>query len=286
MNFNRVLDEDASQAHLFGCVRPAVLDFLSGTNCTIMAYGQTGSGKTHSIFGSNDEPGVLPRILDEVFQQPGRRQLYVSMMEFYCDKIYDLLQKPSPRLNEKTAGHLEIKENASGQAQIPKLMVVPVTSAQQAFSYLHLGLRSRHCKESAIKHYSSRSHCIFQLLQVHEGAATMLRVVDLAGSERLVVPRTMNAVDKKLHIAEVNFINKSLSALGKCINALTQTSRHSRKPSQLPGQLPQASRPTVNPSAKLRSKSTSGKSARCSHIPYRDSKLTRVLKDSLSLTAQ
>jgi hypothetical protein len=285
MNFNLVLDEDASQANLFGCVRPAVLDFFSGTNCTIMAYGQTGSGKTHSIFGSNDEPGVLPRILEEVFQQPGHRQLYVSMMEFYCDKIYDLLQKPSPRLNDKTAGLLEIKESSSSQALLPKLMVVPVTSAQQAISYLDLGLRSRRSKESAIKHYSSRSHCIFQLLQVHEGAATMLRVVDLAGSERLLVPTTMNAADTKLHITEVNFINKSLSALGKCINALTHTSRRSSKPSHLQGQLPKASHPTLIPSAILRSKSTRGKSPqlRCSHVPYRDSKLTRVLKDSLEL---
>mmetsp|Transcript_25547 Transcript_25547/g.44576 ORF Transcript_25547/g.44576 Transcript_25547/m.44576 type:complete len:538 (+) Transcript_25547:4912-6525(+) len=236
MNFDRVLDEDTSQATLFGCVRPAVEDFFAGVNCTVMAYGQTGSGKTHTIFGT-EEAGLLPRILEEVFVQPGRKQLYVSMMEVYRDKLYDLLQK--------TQSPLQIKENASSQALIPELLVVPVSSAQQASNYLSLGLRQRRAKESALSHRSSRSHCIFQLLQVKDETVTMMRVVDLAGSERLVVSKSMKPLDKKEHIAEVNFINKSLTTLGQCINALTQAGR--------------------------------------SHVPYRDSKLTRVLKDSLEL---
>lgn len=236
MTFDRVLDEETSQATLFGCMRPAVEDFFSGVNCTVLAYGQTGSGKTHSIFGSEDA-GLLPRILEEVFVQPGRRQLYVSMMEVYRDKLYDLLQK--------TQSPLQIKENAAGQALIPQLLVVPISSAQQALNYLNLGLRQRRAKESSMSHRSSRSHCIFQLLQVKDDAVTMMRVVDLAGSERLIVPKSMKAPEKKEHIAEVNFINKSLTTLGQCINALTKAGR--------------------------------------SHVPYRDSKLTRVLKDSLEL---
>ncbi|EQL03048.1 hypothetical protein G6O67_000735 [Ophiocordyceps sinensis] len=245
--FDRVFDMGCKQQDIFDfSIRSTVDDILNGYNGTVFAYGQTGAGKSYTMMGSNidDEVGrgVIPRIVEQIFasimSSPGTIEytVRVSYMEIYMERIRDLL---APQ-NE----NLPIHEEKNRGVYVKGLLEIYVSSVQEVYEVMRRGGNARAVAATNMNQESSRSHSIFVITitqkNVETGSAKsgQLFLVDLAGSEK--VGKT-GASGQTLE--EAKKINKSLSALGMVINALTD-----------------------------------GKS---SHIPYRDSKLTRILQESL-----
>lgn len=256
--FDRVYDQFSTQKQVYqSTARPAVLSTLKGYNATILAYGQTGTGKTYTMegFHSDESRGIIPRAVEEIFgfimnnANPSARFLVrASYLQIYNEVISDLL-KP-----ERT--HLPIREDKRKGVFVERLSEWVVRSPNEVYGLIQRGSAIRATGSTRMNPTSSRSHALFIIIIEQneismEGAAGQggrgrqtfrvgkLNLVDLAGSERV---RLSGAVGQRLN--ETKKINKSLSALGNVIAALTE-------------------------------KKTRG------HIPYRDSKLTRILEDSL-----
>ncbi|KAF9430592.1 hypothetical protein BGZ94_005926 [Podila epigama] len=221
-------------------------DVINGYNGTVFAYGQTGSGKTFTMMGPSIEDentkGIIPRIVDQIFASilasPSTMEytVKVSYMEIYMEKIRDLLNP----IND----NLPIHEEKNRGVYVKGLFEVYVSSISEIHEVMRRGGNSRMVAYTNMNAESSRSHSIFVITisqkNLVDGSVKSgkLYLVDLAGSEK--VGKT-GASGQTLE--EAKKINKSLSALGMVINALTD-----------------------------------GKST---HIPYRDSKLTRILQESL-----
>ncbi|KAF3388481.1 Kinesin heavy chain [Penicillium rolfsii] len=245
--FDRVFPMDTAQADIFDfSIRPTVDDILNGYNGTVFAYGQTGAGKSYTMMGSDIDDdvgkGVIPRIVEQIFASiltsPSNIEytVRVSYMEIYMERIRDLLVPQND--------NLPVHEEKSRGVYVKGLLEVYVSSVQEVYEVMRRGGNARAVAATNMNQESSRSHSIFVITvsqkNVETGSAKsgQLFLVDLAGSEK--VGKT-GASGQTLE--EAKKINKSLSALGMVINALTD-----------------------------------GKS---SHVPYRDSKLTRILQESL-----
>ncbi|KAM3556938.1 hypothetical protein MY1884_004781 [Beauveria asiatica] len=245
--FDRVFDMDCKQQDIFDfSIRPTVDDILNGYNGTVFAYGQTGAGKSYTMMGTSidDESGrgVIPRIVEQIFasimSSPSTIEytVRVSYMEIYMERIRDLLAPQND--------NLPVHEEKNRGVYVKGLLEIYVSSIQEVYEVMRRGGNARAVAATNMNQESSRSHSIFVITitqkNVETGSAKsgQLFLVDLAGSEK--VGKT-GASGQTLE--EAKKINKSLSALGMVINALTD-----------------------------------GKS---SHIPYRDSKLTRILQESL-----
>ncbi|BFZ55143.1 hypothetical protein PYCC9005_002182 [Savitreella phatthalungensis] len=245
--FDRVFDMDSRQEDVFDySIKSTVDDVLNGYNGTVFAYGQTGAGKSFTMMGADlanrDLRGVIPRIIEQIFDHiasaPSNMEytVKVSYMEIYMERIRDLLAPAND--------NLPIHEDKQRGVYVKGLLEVYVSSLDEVYQVLSQGGASRAVSSTNMNTESSRSHSIFVVTitqkNVETGSAKMgqLNLVDLAGSEK--VGKT-GASGQTLE--EAKKINKSLSALGNVINALTD-----------------------------------GKS---SHVPYRDSKLTRILQESL-----
>ncbi|KAI4736172.1 kinesin-domain-containing protein [Aureobasidium sp. EXF-12298] len=245
--FDRVFDMACRQSDVFDfSIRPTVDDILNGYNGTVFAYGQTGAGKSYTMMGSdigsNDHKGVIPRITEQIFASIMASEsnieytVRVSYMEIYMERIRDLLVPQND--------NLPIHEEKNRGVYVKGLMEVYVSSVDEVYQILERGGMSRAVAATNMNQESSRSHSIFVITVGQKNVETgsvksgQLFLVDLAGSEK--VGKT-GASGQTLE--EAKKINKSLSALGMVINALTD-----------------------------------GKS---SHVPYRDSKLTRILQESL-----
>ncbi|KAI8343401.1 P-loop containing nucleoside triphosphate hydrolase protein [Chlamydoabsidia padenii] len=224
-------------------IQKLVRSTMEGYNGTVFAYGQTASGKTYTMIGTNQEPGVIPKAVRDVFmyieEEAVDREflLQVSYMEIYNEKINDLLSS-----THTTAG-LSIRISNNGQDYVENLTTIPVTTPEEVMAFIKQGEGRRHTSETDFNENSSRSHTIFQLTIESKSRVSSfdsvrisrLNLIDLAGSEKVAT----NTERRQ----EGAFINKSLLTLGKVITHL-------------------------NAGAK--------------HIPYRDSKLTRILSASLS----
>ncbi|KAK3944778.1 kinesin heavy chain [Diplogelasinospora grovesii] len=245
--FDRVFDMSCKQSDIFDfSIKPTVDDILNGYNGTVFAYGQTGAGKSYTMMGTSidDEggKGVIPRIVEQIFASilsstaNIEYTVRVSYMEIYMERIRDLLQPQHD--------NLPVHEEKNRGVYVKGLLEIYVSSVQEVFEVMRRGGNARAVAATNMNQESSRSHSIFVITitqkNVETGSAKsgQLFLVDLAGSEK--VGKT-GASGQTLE--EAKKINKSLSALGMVINALTD-----------------------------------GKS---SHIPYRDSKLTRILQESL-----
>lgn len=227
-------------------IKPTVDDILNGYNGTVFAYGQTGAGKSYTMMGTSIEDdsgkGVIPRIVEQIFESimtsPSTIEytVRVSYMEIYMERIRDLLQPSND--------NLPVHEEKNRGVYVKGLLEIYVSSVQEVFEVMRRGGNARAVAATNMNQESSRSHSIFVITITQKNVETgssksgQLFLVDLAGSEK--VGKT-GASGQTLE--EAKKINKSLSALGMVINALTD-----------------------------------GKS---SHIPYRDSKLTRILQESL-----
>jgi len=258
--FDYAFDADSEQKEVYDCaVADMVGKLFEGYNATVLAYGQTGSGKTHSMGTSYREgitpatnAGVIPRAVGEIFREIEKRRsdldvnVRVAFVELYREQLYDLL---SAKSGKKEDCQCEVREDPLKGNYIPGLTENPVDSVAAAMAQLESGSLKRVTAATAMNNTSSRSHAIFSVLLSIVGkgesssAATISKfhLVDLAGSER---PKKTQATGDRYK--EGVAINQGLLALGNVIAALGEE----------------------NP----------GKNH---HIPYRNSKLTRLLQDSL-----
>lgn len=243
-SFDRVCGMETTQLDMYDLVARSTLhNLFRGFNGTILAYGQTGAGKSYTMFGTPEDPGIIPRICSSIFTHIENGSpdvdytVSVSLMEIYQEHIRDLL---NPTLKES---EYSIHEDKTNGVYVRGISHAFVSSASEMTQVLKQGSKYRTKSPTNMNLESSRSHAIFQVMLTQEelasGAITKskLFLVDLAGSEK--VDKT-GASGSSLE--EAKKINLSLSVLGLVINSLTDKS---------------------------------------SHIPYRDSKLTRILQESL-----
>lgn len=255
--FDTVIGMEAKQAEVFDRVgRPCVQNALNGFNSTVFAYGQTGSGKTFTITGGAEryeDRGLIPRALSMIFEEmksnPTRQiSVHISYLEIYNNQGYDLLD-PNHE-HTKTLDDLpkvSMLEDEDGNCHLRNLGMHLVHAEEDALNLLFLGDTNRAVSETAMNAASSRSHCIFtvSLESRRAGSEVVLRsklhMVDLAGSER-----AHKTGAKGQLLREATYINTSLHYLEMVIVALHE-------------------------------KNTKGRA----HIPYRNSMMTSVLRDSL-----
>lgn len=258
--FDHVYDEGATQEEIYETTaQSAVFSALEvgstdqGYNATLLAYGQTGTGKTYTMEGfkyNGEDPqrGIIPRAIEDIFgyiREEGDPEttfmIRCSYLQIYNESISDLLK------TERQG--LQIRERKKG-VFVEGLSEWAVRSPGEIYSLMKKGATSRATASTNMNDVSSRSHAVFivTIEQLKRGQAdgratkvSKLNLVDLAGSERIRITGA-----KGVRLEECKKINQSLSALGHVIAALTDYSKKSR-----------------------------------SHIPYRDSKLTRILEDSL-----
>ncbi|KAK0483645.1 kinesin heavy chain [Armillaria novae-zelandiae] len=245
--FDRVFPMGTKQHEVFDYgVKDIVKDVLDGYNGTVFAYGQTGSGKTFTMMGadidSDELKGIIPRITEQIFQSIVESDAHLeylvkaSYMEIYLEKIRDLLAPQND--------NLQVHEEKSKGVYVKNLSDYYVSSAREVYEIMRTGGEARVVSSTNMNAESSRSHSIFLITIEQRNTETGARktgnlyLVDLAGSEK--VGKT-GASGQTLE--EAKKINKSLSALGMVINALTDS--------------------------------------KVKYIPYRDSKLTRILQESL-----
>ncbi|XP_015595698.1 kinesin-like protein KIF18A [Cephus cinctus] len=244
--FDRVFDETASNTDIFeGSTKELINGLLDGYNCSVFAYGATGAGKTHTMLGKEDDLGITYRTMAELFMQINAQKdqrdftLGVSYLEIYNENVQDLLQKGNP---------LQIRDDGRSGIIVAGLKVMAIQSADELLALLAKGNKSRTQHPTDANQESSRSHAVFQvyinIINKLDGQVkrVKLSMIDLAGSERASATGCKGARFK-----EGANINKSLLALGNCINNLADGIKH---------------------------------------IPFRDSKLTRLLKDSLGGNCQ
>ncbi|KZT41104.1 kinesin-domain-containing protein [Sistotremastrum suecicum HHB10207 ss-3] len=249
--FDRVFDGSARQVDVYeGTTRPLLDGILDGFNATVFAYGATGCGKTHTISGTDEDPGIIYLTMAELFQRIEDRkddaimEVTVSFLEIYNEEIRDLLVEPGTQLPR---GGLTIREDKS--VKVANLTELRPQTADEVKQIVLLGNQRRTQSPTHANETSSRSHAVLQVhvCQSPRTASTTetrtmatLSIIDLAGSERASATKNMGE-----RMVEGANINKSLLALGNCINALCESGGGTR------------------------------------HVPYRNSKLTRLLKFSL-----
>ncbi|GAA0167194.1 microtubule binding motor protein [Lithospermum erythrorhizon] len=244
--FDAVFSPKVDQADVFEETSSIVASVLDGYNVCIFAYGQTGTGKTYTMEGTEGARGVNYRTLEELFNIiETRKNIYsykvsVSVFEVYNEQIRDLLIESQPGAPTK---RLDIKQSGLGMHHVPGLVEANVTHVNEVWEVLRSGSSGRAVGSTNANEHSSRSHCLHcvmingENLLNGESTRSKLWLVDLAGSERLAKSEVQGE-----RLRETQNINKSLSALGDVISAL---------------------------------------STKSAHIPFRNSKLTHLLQDSL-----
>lgn len=286
--FDRVFDRYSTNYNIYETVtKPMVNATINGLNCTVFAYGATGSGKTYTMLGKVNNPGVIYYTSKDLFGKlntisetdPLPPELKICYFEIYNEKVRDLLvfepknfiECGNKRLRTtpercRARQQLVARDNynlpvceAPGDGValvIPDLTYHTPRNAEELIDLLESGNANRSQHPTDANADSSRSHAIFQIVLTrrtrrNSGTAdyqlqtSKISLIDLAGSERASVAyRAGNDRSKNLQ-REGGNINKSLLALGNCINALADPRKGHK------------------------------------HIPYRNSKLTRILRDSL-----
>ncbi|KAK7284615.1 hypothetical protein RJT34_19364 [Clitoria ternatea] len=273
-NFNKVFGPSASQAEVFLDMKPLIRSVLDGFNVCIFAYGQTGSGKTYTMTGPKEitekSQGVNYRALSDLFLIADQRrdtfhyEVSVQMIEIYNEQVRDLLvtdgtNKRYPFTTVVSAltkrkqvlimmlslmiDTLEIRSSSQKGLSVPDASLVHVSSTIDVIEIMNLGQRNRAVGATALNDRSSRSH---SCLTVHVHGRDLTSGTILRGCMHLVDLAGSERVDKSEatgdRLKEAQHINKSLSALGDVIASLAQKN---------------------------------------SHVPYRNSKLTQLLQDSL-----
>eukprot|EP00850_Spirogloea_muscicola_P011602 SM000072S21236 [mRNA] locus=s72:626059:632083:+ [translate_table: standard] len=263
--FDKVFGPESRQKDLYDqSVIPIVNEVLEGFNCTIFAYGQTGTGKTYTMEGSGErskdgelpaEAGVIPRAVQQIFDTLEKQQdeysVKVTFLELYNEELTDLLAaddllKALSVEDKQQRKALALMEDGKGGVLVKGLEEELVKSASEIYSLLERGSAKRRTAETLLNKQSSRSHSIFTIT-IHIKEST-------PEGEELIKCGKLNLVDlagsenisrsgaRDSRAREAGEINKSLLTLGRVITALVE---------------------------------------HMGHVPYRDSKLTRLLRDSL-----
>ncbi|ORZ21973.1 hypothetical protein BCR42DRAFT_160311, partial [Absidia repens] len=232
---------------------------FDGYNCCIFAYGQTGSGKSYSMMGYGEDKGIIPRTCSELFNRINQNTdtsvtfaAEVSYIEIYNEKVRDLL-------NPKNKGNLKVREHPSTGPYVEDLSRLVVGSFDDINHLMDEGNKARTVAATNMNETSSRSHAVFTLFltqkrvddltKLETEKVARISLVDLAGSERA---NSTGATGTRLK--EGANINRSLTTLGKVIAGLAEQSLAEGK---------------------------KGRKSKEVFVPYRDSILTWLLKDSL-----
>ncbi|NXC05278.1 KI18A protein, partial [Orthonyx spaldingii] len=244
--FDAIFDDSSSQLEVFEHTTKSLIDgFLNGYNCTVLAYGATGAGKTHTMLGSPEDPGVM----------------YLTMMTLYkrmdqikedktCDVAVSYLEVYNEQIRDLlvNSGPLAVREDAQQGVVVQGLTLHQPKSAEEILQMLDYGNKNRTQHATDVNASSSRSHAVFQIyLRQQDKTASInqnIRVAKMSLIDLAGSERANATNAKGARFVEGTNINRSLLALGNVINAL------------------------ADPKSKK-------------HIPYRNSKLTRLLKDSL-----
>mmetsp|Transcript_33431 Transcript_33431/g.40417 ORF Transcript_33431/g.40417 Transcript_33431/m.40417 type:complete len:456 (-) Transcript_33431:72-1439(-) len=217
--YDAVFLPEATQEMVYEEAKDMVQSALDGYNVCIFCYGQTGSGKTHTMLGMEGSEGLLPRAIRDVFTMGGGKvEIQCYMLELYQDSLIDLLLKPGTQPPK-----LLIRRDASGTVSVEGANVLTATDSTELSSHLHAGLSHRKVAATKMNSQSSRSHLIFSVLIRHSDSAGKMTTgkmtfIDLAGSERVAKSGAINDAER---LNEAKAINKSLSALGDVVSALT-----------------------------------------------------------------
>ena len=266
--FDFVFDVDSQQVDVYNITaKQAVQSVLEGYNSTIFCYGQTGTGKTYTMEGftydsQDPQKGIIQRAIEEIFNyiettsnENTKFIIRASFLQIYNENISDLL-KPEKK-------NLQIREDKKKGIYVDSLSEWAVRSPIDLYALLKRGTNFRTTSSTNMNDVSSRSHAAF-VITVEQMTTNIynndniksnnsdikvgkLNLIDLAGSERIRITGATG-----LQLEESKKINKSLLCLGNVINALTEKNKRSKN--------------NINSNV---------------HIPYRDSKLTRLLQDSL-----
>ncbi|XP_052327639.1 kinesin-like protein KIF3C isoform X1 [Oncorhynchus keta] len=265
--FDSVYDASSRQRDLYDeTVRPLIHSVLDGFNGTIFAYGQTGTGKTYTMQGAWLEPerrGVIPNAFEHVFTQisrsPADRQYLVraSYLEIYREEIRDLLDPNVhtphvPNVHTQSPHTLELRESPESGVYVRDLTSCVCKSVKEIEELMNLGNQVRSVGATDMNEHSSRSHTLFLITvecsQTGPDGRQHIRVGRLNLVDLAGSERQAKTGVRGERLKEAAKINLSLSALGNVISALAD--------------------------------------GRSGHVPYRDSKLTRLLQDSLGGNAK
>eukprot|EP00403_Amphidinium_massartii_P049291 CAMPEP_0178463526 /NCGR_PEP_ID=MMETSP0689_2-20121128/50379_1 /TAXON_ID=160604 /ORGANISM="Amphidinium massartii, Strain CS-259" /LENGTH=870 /DNA_ID=CAMNT_0020090413 /DNA_START=81 /DNA_END=2693 /DNA_ORIENTATION=- len=252
--FDGILGMSVTQEDVFNVVaKPVIEDVISGVNGTIFAYGQTGSGKTFTITGGAEryaDRGLIPRTISHMFDAfrkgEAKSTMYISYLEIYNDAGYDLLRDDNASKLEDLP-KVTLREDEDGNIHLRNLSVNLAGTEEDALNLLFMGDTNRVVAETPMNDASTRSHCLFIIWvdSTKPGSDVVrrskLHLVDLAGSERV----SKTGVEGNL-LKEAKYINLSLHYLEQVIVALHERTKGSRN-----------------------------------HVPYRNSMMTSVLRDSL-----
>lgn len=211
--FKGIIDSDArlgysDQADVYSSVgEEAAESVMQGFNTCIFSLGQTGTGKSHTLVGTPDDPGLLPRLVSRLLHFP--RRCTLSCVEVYMDCITDLLAEHSGKRSSSGSRYTPRRS-----ARIPDLQKVTVSDADGAMRHIHKASRNRQVARTAMNDVSSRGHVMYQL---EFGKGVTLCVVDLAGREN-----ERHTACRGQALGELIYINKSLFHLTSVLNALAQ----------------------------------------------------------------
>ncbi|XP_072006981.1 kinesin-like protein KIF27 [Engystomops pustulosus] len=262
--FDYVFGKSSTQDDVYiSCIKPLLVSLIEGYNATVFAYGQTGSGKTYTIGGghvasvADEEKGIIPRAIQELFHTISENHnidftVKVSYIEVYKEDLRDLLEL------ETNVKDIHIREDEKGNTVIVGAKECQVENADEVMSLLEAGSAVRHTSTTQMNERSSRSHAIFtiSICQQRDPAESGDKnsVQMILSKFHFVdlagserVTKTGNTGER---FKESIQINSGLLALGNVISALADPKRKN------------------------------------AHVPYRDAKITRILKDSLGGNAK
>ncbi|OZC09470.1 kinesin heavy chain family protein [Onchocerca flexuosa] len=244
--FDKVFKPTSKQEEVYmGAAYHIVQDVLSGYNGTVFAYGQTSSGKTHTmegVFGDSEKQGIIPRIVQDIFNHIYNMDVD---LEFHIKVSYfEIYNEKIRDLLDVTKMNLAIHEDKNRVPYVKGATERFVSSPEEVMACIDEGKSNRHVAVTNMNEHSSRSHSVFLIQVKQENTATQKK---LTGKLYLVDLAGSEKVSKTgaegTVLEEAKNINKSLSALGNVIAALAEGTK--------------------------------------AHVPYRDSKLTRILQESL-----
>ena len=254
-HFDKILHNVPQEEVFEYTMNDIIKSSVLGYNGTIFAYGQTGSGKTFTISGAPSNfayRGIIPRSISRLFNEISTKPEYdfniqISYLEIYNEIMFDLLPEDGKFIGERA--NIEFQEDNKGNVSVKGLSKHKVTNEEECFNLLFEGESNRTISEHKLNQGSSRSHCLFmiqlemksKIKSTEKIMVSKLNFVDLAGSER--VKKTGSS---GITLKEATYINRSLTFLEQVVVALTERKGRAND-----------------------------------HVPYRQSKLTHILKDSI-----